>query len=576
MQERRQKAVIFCRVSSKEQEEAGYSLPSQEKFLREYAERRDFEIVKLYAISESASGKSQREKYMEMIEYAQRHQIKILIFEKADRLTRNFRDMVTMDNWLEEDAERQVHLVKDSLVLHKDSRSQEKLNWGIRILFAKNYIDNLSEEVKKGQKEKIAQGHLPTKPPLGYKSIGERGHKIHVPDEKVAPLMKRMFEYYASGQYSIKKLNKRMYEEGLRTHGGFRLVTSRMHTLLQDPFYCGDFLWKKVRYPGKQEPLISKDLFDQCQKIRGGRNIPHMTKKEFTFKRMFRCGECDGTITGEIKIKRPKKRPSHRYVYYHCNHFKPCSQQGYTREEKLEEELFGVFKLFESITPEEAERIRAKIKENHAADIAYKQTSLDALHEQYMRLQKRLDRLYDDHLDERIDEKHWQSKDKEIRAQQESIQRQITKMKSQEAKYFELWIDIIGLAFRMREIYERRDNPEDRRKLLSHIFTDLVLTDQGMTYKLKNSIQKIADRVRQRIDAENTLEPSTNGEKTLYPFTGFEGFDEKGSKLPQIPANSAGKFRTIKKSTLSTLSRHFDLKSNTLLRGLDSNQGHPR
>ena len=82
-----------------------------------------------------------------MMNYVKVNTIKIIICEKVDRLTRNFKDAVIIDEWLEKDEERQVHLVKDSLILHKNSRSQEKLNWGIRILFAKNYIDNPSSYI---------------------------------------------------------------------------------------------------------------------------------------------------------------------------------------------------------------------------------------------------------------------------------------------------------------------------------------------------------------------------------------------------------------------------------------------
>src|SRR3990167_9683322 len=177
------KAVLLCRVSSKEQEETGYSLPAQEKLLTSYGNNKGFKTAKNFSITESASGKKQREIFDGMMAFVKKEGIKIIICEKVDRLTRNFKDAVDIDEWLEKDEERQVHLVKDSLILHKNSRSQEKLNWGIRILFAKNYIDNLSEEVKKGQKEKISQGWLPTKPPLGYKTIGEKGHKIHIVDE---------------------------------------------------------------------------------------------------------------------------------------------------------------------------------------------------------------------------------------------------------------------------------------------------------------------------------------------------------------------------------------------------------
>src|SRR3972149_9060681 len=120
------KAVLLCRVSSKEQEETGYSLPAQEKLLKEYATRQNYDTARVFSISESASGKKQREIFNGMIGYINREGVKIVIIEKVDRLTRNFKDAVMVDEWLEEDEQRQVHFVKDGLVLHTNSRLQVK------------------------------------------------------------------------------------------------------------------------------------------------------------------------------------------------------------------------------------------------------------------------------------------------------------------------------------------------------------------------------------------------------------------------------------------------------------------
>jgi DNA invertase Pin-like site-specific DNA recombinase len=112
-----EKAVIYARVSSKEQEETGYSLDSQEKLLRSYSEQHGFKASKLFRISESASGRRQRETFSEMIKFMTKSKINILICEKVDRLTRNFKDAIVIDDWLEENEGREVHLVKDSLKL---------------------------------------------------------------------------------------------------------------------------------------------------------------------------------------------------------------------------------------------------------------------------------------------------------------------------------------------------------------------------------------------------------------------------------------------------------------------------
>jgi len=163
------KSVIYARVSTKEQEETGYSLPSQGKLLNEYAARKEFRVVKEFSVAESASGAKERKIFGEMIEFMKKNKIPVLLCEKVDRISRNFKEAVAVNDWLEEDESRSVHFVKQNLVIHKHAKSDEKFRWDIEIVLAKKYIANLSEEVRKGQKEKLAQGGFPMKAPLGYK-----------------------------------------------------------------------------------------------------------------------------------------------------------------------------------------------------------------------------------------------------------------------------------------------------------------------------------------------------------------------------------------------------------------------
>ena len=194
------KAVIYCRVSSKEQEETGYSLDAQEKLLKEYADKR-FKVLETYKISESAAGKQIRKKFSEMMQYVKSNNVSAVICEKIDRLTRNLKDAGEIGDWLDENENRSVHFVKENFVVNKNTKAHENLVWDMKVAIARFYTNNLSEEVRKGQKEKVAQGWLPTKPPLGYKTIGEKGHKIHVPNEKTDPFIRRAFELYSTGNY---------------------------------------------------------------------------------------------------------------------------------------------------------------------------------------------------------------------------------------------------------------------------------------------------------------------------------------------------------------------------------------
>lgn len=332
---------------------------------------------------------------------------------------------------------------------------------------------------------------------MGYKSVGESGKKIHVIDQITGPRVRRIFELYSNGS-SMSAVLEIINKEGLRTVNGNKLVKSRIESILKDPFYYGAIRWKgDFTKLGAHEPLITKELFDKVQDIRTGKKTVHFKRHTFQFSKMFTCGECKGTVTAEIQKGK---------VYYHCNHYRDCSQKKYTLEQKIEQQLLDVFKFFRNITEKEAEEIKAKIKLEHAQETEYKEKAIQAFTDTYKRLQRRLDTLYNDRLDGFITPEIWKFKQTEILAEQNDAQEQLNKLKNDEAKYFDIWLNILDLARRAGEIYEKR-SPEEKRLLLSHIFSNLVLTDEVVSFSLKEPVQKLVERVQQKLDEEKTFEP---------------------------------------------------------------------
>lgn len=485
------KSVILCRVSSKEQEETGYSLPAQEKLLKGYAEHKSFTVTKAFSITESASGKKQREIFDQMMDYVKHNDIKIIICEKVDRLTRNFKDAVDIDEWLENDEARQVHLVKDSLTLHRNSRSQEKLNWGIRIIFAKNYIDNLSEEVKKGQMEKIAQGWLPTRPPIGYMTVGEKGHKTHILDELKAPLVKMMFELYATGNYSLLKLTKKLYEEGLRTESGKQVVKSRIHRLLTDPFYIGKIRWNDEVYPGKQDPIVSEEIFQKVQAQLKSKNTPKYRKHNNIFKSLIRCKGCEGTITWEIHKNR---------IYGHCNHYHDCVQKAWSLEKDVEAQILNKLEKLEIKNLRIVEWIRKALKESHQDQINYYSSVVGELQQKHALLKQRLDKLYVDKLDGHITQEFYSHKSKEWNQELDVITKTIEKHNHASGKYYQLGINVYELSQHAKKIYLKAKDKEDKRALINLVFSKLTLdegkleTEYSKTFKLLSEAVSLTNR----------------------------------------------------------------------------------
>src|SRR5205814_7149591 len=89
----------------------------------------------------------------------------------------------------------------------------------------------------------------------------KKEHKINIIDEEKAPLVRKMFELYATGEYSTNVLVKMMFDSGLRNKGGHKIYKSRLSKLLVDPFYIGKIKYNDAIHQGAHEPLINEDLF---------------------------------------------------------------------------------------------------------------------------------------------------------------------------------------------------------------------------------------------------------------------------------------------------------------------------
>src|ERR1700732_968759 len=225
----RKQAVIYARVSSKEQQKEGFSIPAQLKLLKEYAAAQGFVVAQEYVDVETAK-QTGRAAFGEMVACLKAPpSVVVMLFEKTDRLYRNLKDWVTVD-----ELDVEMHFPKEGVVLSRESRSSEKFMHGIKVLMAKNYIDNLSEEARKGMQEKAEQGIWPTKAPLGYRNIlGPEGKKIITPDPNIAPIITHLFGWYAPGTLSLKDVAEKARSAGLvyrRT--GAAVPVSTIHLIL--------------------------------------------------------------------------------------------------------------------------------------------------------------------------------------------------------------------------------------------------------------------------------------------------------------------------------------------------------
>ncbi len=455
-------AVMYVRVSSKDQEKEGFSIPAQRKLLKAYAEEHGIHVVEEFEDVETAK-ESGRSGFGKMVGFLQRvPTCRILLVEKTDRLYRNIRDWVTMG-----DLDREIHFVKEGVILSNDSRSSEKFMHGIRVLMAKNYIDNLSEEVRKGMREKAEQGHWPTVAHIGY--INNRETKRIEVDPERGPLVAKLFEWYARGDVSLKELAHLAFTSGL-THPRRprRLTKSEIHRVLHNPLYCGDFLWNGKLYRGVHEPLISRELFEAVQEVFEAANRPKYTKHRHAFAGLLTCALCGCAMTAEIK--------KGRYVYYHCTGFKGQCGNTYIREEALSALFEDVVRRVQ-IPAEVAEGIAHTLRESQADKERFHRAAVLRLQQQYVATQSKLDRAYDDKLAGKIDDDLWTRKSAEWSRELQDIRRETGQHERASQSYIVTGSKILELAKNAHKLFLQHD-PHEQAKLLKTLLSNCTF-DRG-------------------------------------------------------------------------------------------------
>lgn len=440
-------AYLVARVSDKSQE-AGYSLSSQERLLMEYASKNNLQVVKLFKLSETASKANERKVFDQIFKDLHKNKIFNLVFEKVDRSTRSFKWLVKFYDWFEADDRRRLHLVHDHIILHKGARSQDKLNYDMKVVWAKNYSDNLSEEVKKGHKEKIRQMKYPGPVKFGYESFGNTS-KEHLPNPKLSKKIMKCFKLYSTGKYSIADICVESFKFGLRNKEGNKLSSSRMHNILQDPFYYGDFKWNGKIHSSTHIPLISKDLYLKVQGILKRRTYSRYMKHHYLLQGKVICGECDYTMSWYQKKG---------HIYGKCSHFKECNQTINAREDKVEEEIKIQLRKLDSQNIKLTKWIKSVLNDEKTNELLSLQETEKGLNERLKKIHDMLAVAYQEKLNEISEE-----------------------LKVLSDKKF----SIEELKGRNDLIYETA-GLEDKRKIISIAFSKISFKDGKGKYYLNN------------------------------------------------------------------------------------------
>ena len=394
-------AIIYTRVSTKNQAEEGYSLAGQEKDCRLFAQMNNYNVSKVF-VEKGESAKTQdRTELQNLMKFcvANKKNIDAIIIWKIDRLTRDIKDFHNLQEFFAK-LNIKVLFAREN----NEETASGKLTRNLMGVLAQYENDQKSERVTNGMKTAFLQGHWMWKAPIGY--VMNNGNIE--PDPKTAHHIKRIFKLFATGMYQQTQIIKIMADDGLKVN------TNMLCRMLKNPLYNGYMYkkeWSEEPIRGIFEPLISETEFKKVQDILTGRK-PLITaykrnNPEYPLRQFITCPNCNQPLTGSKSKGRKEK-----YAYYHC-HNKDCSLKFRIRKDRLEK-IFVDY--LNNIKPERdlLNLFEATVKDVYNEKLSVKLNSQKQVQNKLIELKNRKSRLIDFKLDGIISEEDYQFKTEQL------------------------------------------------------------------------------------------------------------------------------------------------------------------
>src|SRR3989339_474233 len=427
------KYIAYCRKSTDEKDKQVLSIEAQIVELKEFAKRDHLEITEF--ITEAKTAKMPgREQFALVLKRIEKGDADSILSWHPDRLARNSIDGGKIIYLL--DTGKLASLKFPTFWC--DSTSQGKFMLNMAFGQSKYYVDSLSENTKRGLRQKVRNGDYPSQAPVGY--INDSRTKSIVVDKKKSRVIRLAFERYVKGGQRLEDIANFLAKNGISTRSGKRMSKSRATFILSNPFYIGLFKYGGERHEGKYEPVISKKLFDEAQEMLKSRGQPERKAKNEPqpFCGLISCASCGMMITGEHKFKRQKNGNVHEYTYYHCTKKRKdfdCPESA-VREKELDRQLSSLIQKV-SLPKDWAEELLKMANDDHGKSAQSLTACVKENEEKISSLSKKLERLLSGYLDQDIEKEIYRVEKGKLILQKKSLEEEITNFSHKQNDWLE-------------------------------------------------------------------------------------------------------------------------------------------
>ena len=522
-----QKFFLYARKSTDVEDKQVLSIEAQLQELRDYAKRENIEISAEIVEKQSAKIPG-RPMFNKMLDDIEKLGGNILAWH-PDRLARNSIDGGKIIYLL--DTEKLATLKFPTFWC--DSTSQGKFMLNMAFGQSKYYVDSLSENTKRGMRQKVRRGEYPGLTPVGY--INDSRTKTIAVDKKSAPVIRQAYEMYSDGNQTLDTIGMFLAQNNLFGKNGKKIHRTRATFILSNPFYYGHFRFNKEVYEGKHEPVVDKKLWDKVQEVMKERGRPrHKMKNEpQAYCGLLSCATCGMMITGEYKVKTQLNGTQHFYTYYHCTKKRrdmkcpePC-----IRQESLDEQISSLLQKV-SMPQDWADYLNMRLEKDKMESAQSVSIFVSENEKKIQDIVVRLQRLLDGYLDQDIDKEVYRSEKSKLLSEKKSLETEISRSQGKQKLWLEPMQKWINKAQNMEKI--ALDTDLFAKKVCAkEIFGSNLLLQNKLVRasapKILNSFGKMGGNQWDALRASRILASSKPLSSILVPSRGIE----PGALVPQ-------------------------------------------
>src|SRR3990167_7242921 len=478
------KYIAYCRKSREEKDKQILSIQAQIAELKEYAKREHLEITEF--IEEEKTAKIPgREKFAEVLKKIEKGQASGIIAWHPDRLARNSIDGGKIIYLLDTGKLKDLKFPTSWF----ENTPQGKFMLNIAFGQSKYYVDNLSENVKRGLRQKIRNGVYPGKAPDGYIN-NPKTRGIDVEPEKLKAI-KKAFELFAEGNKTFTDIAIFLHKFNLKRKNGKPLHINEIRRILANRFYVGIMEYNGEYYEGTHKVIISKELFQQVQKQLEFKDRHKKRRYNFAFMGLMKCGECGASITAESHKKFYKgTNRTAEYVYYRCTKkLKPCNQP-YISEPELETQFR---KAIDDVALPEiwANDWYKWLDEDEKLEAVTIHDNIEKLEQELKDLDIKLNKLLDGYLEGIIDPDSYKTKKNEFFEEKLKISEDLEQIKQNGSSWLEPFRNFIGSALLCAKIARAKNTSEEIAFFGKTVGSNFFLTNRQLAVSYKKGFAEL-------------------------------------------------------------------------------------